>query len=66
MEHCLQSESQSDPATGNSSYPLENPQNPVVQRHLQARHMYYSVSSGSSGLVWTEDFLRVSDSTQSI
>ena len=28
-----------------------------VQRHLQARHMYYSVSSGSSGLVWTDTFL---------
>ena len=25
-----------------------------VQRHLQARHMYYS---GSSGLVWTDTFL---------
>ena len=28
-----------------------------VQRHLQARHMYYSVSCGSSGLVWTDTFL---------
>jgi len=28
-----------------------------VQRHLQARHMYYSVSSRSSGLVWTHTFL---------
>ena len=28
-----------------------------VQRHLQARHMYYSVSSGSSGLVWTDTFI---------
>ena len=28
-----------------------------VQRHLQARHMYYSVSSGSSGLVCTDTFL---------
>ena len=28
-----------------------------VQRHLQARHMYYSVSSGSSGLMWTDTFL---------
>ena len=28
-----------------------------VQRHLQARHMYYSVSSGSSCLVWTDTFL---------
>ena len=27
-----------------------------VKRHLQARHMYYSVSSGSSVFVWTEDF----------
>ena len=31
-----------------------------VQRHLQARHMYYSVSSGSSGLVWTDKFLEPS------
>ena len=30
-----------------------------VQRHLQARHMYYSVSSGSSGLVWTEDYFDI-------
>ena len=28
-----------------------------VQRHLQARHMYYSVSSGSSCLVWSDTFL---------
>ena len=28
-----------------------------VQRHLQARYMYYSVSSGSSGLVWKDTFL---------
>ena len=28
-----------------------------VQRHLQARHMYYSVSSGSSGPGWTDTFL---------
>ena len=24
---------------------------------VQARHMYYSVSSGSSSLVWTDSFL---------
>ena len=28
-----------------------------VQRHLQARHMYYSASSGSSALVRTDTFL---------
>ena len=27
------------------------------QHHLQARHIYYNASSGSSGLVWTDTFI---------